>query len=216
MKITSLFLHMCVCVFFAFTITGCKSTLHQSKTKLEVKLQTVKLLNSAKGQTSWQKLHLVNSWVNNAMQQSEDLTIWHIEDYWASPIEALAKGAADCEDFALTKYFLLREAGVPANQLFLSHVDYQYQIAPHMVLVFYDLTDSGYYVLDNIVTDIKPSIKRQDLQFKYSFNENKVFTGRPVEFKDIKNSSPDQISNWAKVLRKWKKEKHGIALKTTL
>lgn len=205
MKLAPLFIPLFICL--AFTANGCKSTAVQPKPVSEVKRQTVTLLNSMKGKTHWQQLKLVNNWVNNAMEQGEDLAIWHQEDFWASPIQALTKGAADCEDYAITKYFFLREAGIPAQQLFLSHVNYQYQAAPHMVLVFYNTKDDGYYVLDNIVEHIAPSIKRQDLSYKYSFNEETVYTGAPPLFKHVVSSTPEQIGNWKRVVNKWKEEK---------
>ncbi|MDM8349520.1 transglutaminase-like cysteine peptidase [Pseudomonas sp. sp1636] len=48
--------------------------------------------------------------------------MWGERDYWATPIEALVKGAADCEDYSLAKYFSLRQLGVPTGKLRLTYV----------------------------------------------------------------------------------------------
>lgn len=157
--------------------------------------------------SEWQKVTRVNQWVNNQLQQGTDLQIWQTEDYWASPLEALKKGAADCEDYAVAKYFLLIEAGVKPSKLVLSHVDYKYQEAPHMVLIYENIEDKGFYVLDNIVSEIKPSFLRQDLTYKYSFNATTLLTGRPPTFSAVSGSNPNQIRVWAEVLQKWESEK---------
>ena len=34
-------------------------------------------------------------------------------DYWATPAESIGSDGADCEDFSIAKYFLLKELGVP-------------------------------------------------------------------------------------------------------
>lgn len=42
-----------------------------------------------------------------------DSSIWKMPDYWATPLQTLAKGAGDCEDFVIGKYFSLIKLGVP-------------------------------------------------------------------------------------------------------
>jgi predicted transglutaminase-like cysteine proteinase len=186
---------------------GCSTTEIRTLSTEEASNKALNLLATAKNTTQWQRVQLVNNWVNNAMEQSEDITIWGEEDYWASPLEAISKRVGDCEDYAITKYFFLREAGIPTRQLFLSHVEYANQTAPHMVLIYHNENDNGYYVLDNIITHIKPWHNRQDLQYKFSFNEKAVFTGSPSKFLPINGSSPSQINQWRKTLSKWNMEK---------
>lgn len=189
----------------ALSITACKTT--HTPPPLSPDKLIVNILIRAKDKNQWQQIQLINAWVNNRMSQSTDLAIWGKKDFWASPFESINAGAADCEDYALMKYFLLREAGVPASNLVLSHVSFKYESAPHMVLTYINKEDNGFYILDNIVKEIKPSFYREDLLFRYSFNENAVFTGRPPHFKSIEKSHPTQIKNWNSVIEKWTEEK---------
>src|SRR5262245_10860403 len=39
----------------------------------------------------------------------DDSQHWGAEDYWATPAESVASNGADCEDYTIAKYFLLKE-----------------------------------------------------------------------------------------------------------
>ena len=39
------------------------------------------------------------------------------EDYWKTPVEFLADGSGDCEDFAIAKYYFLLKAGVSDDDM---------------------------------------------------------------------------------------------------
>ncbi len=49
-----------------------------------------------------QKLVEVNDFFNR-MRFMNDIDHWGEEDFWATPVEFLASGAGDCEDFSITK-----------------------------------------------------------------------------------------------------------------
>lgn len=63
------------------------------------------------------KLRAVNDFFNRSLRFTDDIEIWQQEDYWATPVEALVKGAADCEDYAIAKYVTLRRLGVASDKL---------------------------------------------------------------------------------------------------
>ncbi len=71
---------------------------------------------------------------------------WGKSDYWATPVEFMARGG-DCEDFAIAKYVALRALGVPEERLRLAVVHDKEKNIPHAVLVVY--ADSDAYILDN-------------------------------------------------------------------
>ncbi|RYG28700.1 MAG: hypothetical protein EON93_18085, partial [Burkholderiales bacterium] len=48
----------------------------------------------------------------NRLPYVSDRQNWSMSDRWATPAEMFARGG-DCEDYALTKYFALRELGFP-------------------------------------------------------------------------------------------------------
>jgi predicted transglutaminase-like cysteine proteinase len=46
-----------------------------------------------------------------------DLALYGAEDVWSPPLATFAKGAGDCEDYAIAKFFAFQEAGVSADDL---------------------------------------------------------------------------------------------------
>ena len=178
-----------------------------NKSWAESPAELAAMLEESRSKSNWQKVKLINRWVNQAASQSTDLLIWQQEDYWASPLELLNKKSADCEDFAITKYLLLKEAGLSMTTLYLSHVELEGQSEPHMVLVYHNMDDQGFYILDNVEALIKPTVFRGDLHYKYSFNEHGIYSGEPGQFAIIPNASPTQLQMWQQVLNKWQQER---------
>lgn len=76
------------------------------------------------------QLDRVNRWVNSRADFVNDGG-----DRWAGAAELLARGAGDCEDFALAKLQLLRQLGFPAEDLYLVVVRDLVRRADHAVLV---------------------------------------------------------------------------------
>ncbi len=60
-----------------------------------------------------ERLTLVNTFFNKNIRFGTDLEVWEQEDYWATALETLGRGAGDCEDFVVAKYFSLVALGVP-------------------------------------------------------------------------------------------------------
>lgn len=87
----------------------------------------------------------VNSYVNKTRYILDNKN-WGKSDYWATPVEFLARGG-DCEDYAIAKYTALRTLGVPEERLRVAIVHDKQKNIPHAVLVVY--TDEGTYILDN-------------------------------------------------------------------
>jgi len=84
------------------------------------------------------QLAAVNDFFNAQVAWRDDREVWGQVDYWASPLEMLAKGAGDCEDLAMGKYFALLGLGLPEASLRLVYVRAQYQgrVQAHMVLAW--------------------------------------------------------------------------------
>jgi predicted transglutaminase-like cysteine proteinase len=129
------------------------------------------------------RLQKVNDFFNRKLAYFDDQEIWGLSDYWATPMESLSKGKADCEDYVIAKYFALRNMNVPDNQLRLIYVKARIGDAnsriqqAHMVLAYYPSATAEPLVLDNLVSDIRPASKRSDLHPIFSFNGQGVFTG---------------------------------------
>ncbi|MCW8907990.1 MAG: transglutaminase-like cysteine peptidase [Sedimenticola sp.] len=116
-----------------------------------------------------EKLDRVNRFFNRLHYRS-DLSIWGRSDYWATPLEALGKGEADCEDYSIAKYFTLREMGVAEERMRIMYVKALDLDQAHMVLAYYADEGGVPLLLDNLKADIVPADKRRDLEPVYSFN----------------------------------------------
>ena len=127
------------------------------------------LLATSPSLAEMQKLEAVNTFFNR-LNFTPDRQTWQREDYWATPLETLALGAGDCEDFALAKYFTLTALGVEESRLRLTYVKALKLNQAHMVLTYYAEPDAAPWVLDNLDPRIKPATDRDDLVPVYSFN----------------------------------------------
>ena len=120
--------------------------------------------------TDREKLEKVNSFFNKNIVFVSDMDNYGVEDYWATPVEALSRGAGDCEDYAIAKYFSLKIMGVAEEKLRIAYVkSLQYNMF-HMVMLYYSNPGADPLVLDNLVNSIKPASERRDLLPIFTFN----------------------------------------------
>ena len=63
------------------------------------------------------RVEAVNVRINQAIRYVSDYEQFGVADRWSSPLQALASGKGDCEDYAIVKYGVLREAGVAEADL---------------------------------------------------------------------------------------------------
>ncbi|HTN62746.1 MAG TPA: transglutaminase-like cysteine peptidase [Devosia sp.] len=109
--------------------------------------------SAARGLATPRLLALVNREVNLAMAYQPDSRNWGTGDYWANPVEIARKGAGDCEDFAVAKFWMLRALGVPAERLQIVVLSDVKRQVYHAVLVVHDGGKS--YVLDNLSETVR-------------------------------------------------------------
>jgi predicted transglutaminase-like cysteine proteinase len=89
----------------------------------------------------------INRAVNLSIRPASDWSQYGYADYWASPLQTLGSGAGDCEDYAIVKYFVLRELGVPVSDLRLVIVrDDKRQLEHAVTAVRYE---QRWLILDN-------------------------------------------------------------------
>ena len=117
-----------------------------------------------------EKLAVVNDFFNSNVLFVDDIVLWGKEDYWATPIEMLSIGGGDCEDYSIAKYFTLKQIGVDEDKLRITYVKAVNLDQAHMVLTYFETKRSAPLVLDNLINEIKPASRRQDLIPVYSFN----------------------------------------------
>lgn len=121
-----------------------------------------------RGHDPYQVLGAVNRLANRRPYRS-DLANFHKSEYWASPLEFLAK-SGDCEDHAIFKYALLRYLGFPADALRVVLVKRKTDGLGHAVLAAY-LGDTV-YILDTANDLVRPQREVTTYTPVFSFNEN--------------------------------------------
>jgi predicted transglutaminase-like cysteine proteinase len=128
------------------------------------------LIENSQTLSELEKLEVVNTFFNSNVLFINDINLWQQEDYWATPVEMLAIGAGDCEDYSIAKYFTLKEIGIPEEKLRITYVKATEIGQAHMVLTYFETKRSIPLVLDNLKIDIQPATERTDLVPVYSFN----------------------------------------------
>lgn len=150
----------------------------------------------------------VNEFFNRRILFRDDMSVWGVVDHWASPLELLAQGAGDCEDYAIAKFFALLAGGVPVARLRLVYV----RVAvggpggaqqAHMVLAYYADANREPLILDNLVNEVRPASRRPDLTPVFSFNSEGLWqgTGRVAE-----GDAQARLSRWREVVAKARAE----------
>ncbi len=159
------------------------------------------LIRGDRSRTDRDKLQKVNHFFNSRIRFANDLEVWGVEDYWATPVEFLGKGAGDCEDFAISKYFTLKAMGVSDEKLRITYVKaVQYNIH-HMVLTYYPEPEAEPLVLDNLVDSINPASRRPDLVPVFGFNGSGLWMAKQ-RGQGKTSGSPNRIRLWQDVLKK--------------
>lgn len=160
-------------------------------------------MGRAAGQDEEARARAMNSFFNQHLDYVDDGEAWGAVDHWASPLESLARGQGDCEDFAIGKYFSLVALGVPMQKLRLVYVRVQLPGAamatPHMVLAYYPSPGADPLILDNLVEEVRPASKRPDLQPVFSFNAEGLWQGSRGE---RAGDPAARLSRWRDVLAK--------------
>ena len=175
--------------------------LGNAKTRL---LAWNELMQTSSGLGETEKLKLVNSFFNRQFRFSDDSRNWRQTDYWATPVEALIKGAGDCEDYSIAKYFTLRRLGVPSEKLRITYVKALQYNQAHMVLTYYASPTATPLVLDNLIGEIRPASLRKDLLPVYAFNAEGLY------LPNGKKGDSKKLSRWQELLQKMKAEGFAI------
>ena len=135
-----------------------------------------------------------------------DEALWKQKDYWATRMEFIGKGAGDCEDFVIAKYFTLKQLGVPTTKLFFTYVKAVKFQQAHMVLTYYETPKSIPLVLDNINFKILPATKRNDLIPVYSFNGDALYLAKQQGLGEIVPSGMQKNKKWFELVDKIRRE----------
>ena len=169
------------------------------------------MLQAGASLTDADRIKRANSFFNQQMQFADDSVVWSQPDYWATPMESIGKGAGDCEDFAIAKYFSLLQMGVAPEKLRLIYVRAKTGSAEgaptqaHMVLAYYAQPEAEPLIMDNLIPDIRPASRRPDLVPVFSFNSAGVFAGI-AGGESAAAGGTGRLSRWEDLLRRAKAE----------
>jgi predicted transglutaminase-like cysteine proteinase len=114
-----------------------------------------------------QKLSQVNRYFNR-WPYKEDTEVYGMREYWASPMEFLRR-SGDCEDFAIAKFFALRQLGFSNEEMRVIILWDRIRAIGHAVLAVYEKNDI--LVLDSLSDRILSHWKYKQYVPQYSMNE---------------------------------------------
>ncbi len=127
------------------------------------------LLQELKNAKAIKKLNVVNTWVNQ-IRYASDKKVYHTSDYWATLYQFIGKGRGDCEDYTITKYYILKNLGIDIHRMKFAYVIYKNRKGKkisHMVLVYFKVPKpkkrADILILDNNNRRILPASKRPDI-----------------------------------------------------
>ncbi|HEY7775574.1 MAG TPA: transglutaminase-like cysteine peptidase [Kineobactrum sp.] len=156
--------------------------------------------------TDEQKLEHVNTFFNRLVRWRQDSEIWQQEDYWATPLETMARQEGDCEDFAIAKYMTLLLAGVDVHKMRITYVKaqvggpYSTVTQAHMVLAYYGASSADPLILDNMVAEIHPASRREDLKPVFGFNSQGLWVGTAAT--PALSDPGARLSRWRNILQR--------------
>ncbi|ARS53495.1 transglutaminase-like cysteine peptidase [Kushneria konosiri] len=146
------------CLALPFTSSAKAFTWWDDSREMAITQSRAELVQQVRQYQGLAQLQYVNRVVNNAARQQEE----EGTDIWKGFDRLTREGYGDCEDFAIAKYQILREAGMSPERLdFLAARD---TLTPtyHAVLR-YQKKDGSYLILDNLTPLILPQTQRTDL-----------------------------------------------------
>jgi len=126
------------------------------------------LVDGERGKDLPTQLREINGAMNHRPYVS-DLANWHVQDYWATPLEFMARGG-DCEDYAIAKYMALRELGFPVDDMRVVVLNDLNLGVAHAILVVY--VKGTALVLDNRISTVIPADAIRHYRPVYSINEH--------------------------------------------
>jgi predicted transglutaminase-like cysteine proteinase len=136
-----------------------------------------KLMKPKAESTALEKLKKVNQFFN-MFRFIDDIKLWGVSNYWATPVEFIGVNGGDCEDYSIAKYFTLLELGIADEKMRITMVKAVKLNQYHMVLAYYETPSAMPLILDNLDGIIKPASQRNDLIPIYSFNASQLWLNK--------------------------------------
>ncbi len=126
-----------------------------------------RIIRQAGNLGAFERLKKVNAYFNRWPYRL-DIDVYGVSDYWATPREFLQL-SGDCEDYSITKYYALRQMGVPPEKLRIVLLRDAIRNISHAVLAV-ELNGET-YILDNMSDLVLVHLKYKHYVPQYSVNE---------------------------------------------
>jgi predicted transglutaminase-like cysteine proteinase len=126
-----------------------------------------KIIREARGQAAFEQLKTVTAYFNRWPYRL-DIDVYGESEYWATPQEFL-RLSGDCEDYSITKYYALKQLGVPIDRMRIVMLFDTIRGIAHAVLAVKQGDET--YVLDNLTDMVLPHQRYEHYRPQYSVNE---------------------------------------------
>ena len=146
------------------------------------------------------RIGFANAAINQLVAYADDTELAGT-DCWLTPLETLALGRGDCEDIAITKFFLLLASGADPSEVRLLYARHHDPALPglaaaHIVaLARHPYADP--LVLDNLSLSALPVSSRPDLEPVFSFDRSQLWSG---VCGTCQGRAPARLRLWREVL----------------
>ena len=137
------------------------------------------VLGSWKGLSPKEQLNKVNTFFNQWPYRL-DIDNYKMADYWATPLEFIKK-SGDCEDYAIIKYFALKQLGFNPEDMRVVIVRRTLFNDVHAVLAVY--LDGDAFILDNLSSVVVSHSKNNSYAPQFSVNEFHRWNHFPINKK---------------------------------
>jgi predicted transglutaminase-like cysteine proteinase len=134
-------------------------------------------VRSLRGLPPRRQLAELNSFLNRWIYRL-DSENFNVEDYWASPLEFLAR-SGDCEDYAIIKYVSLKALGFDVKDLRIVVVQDVVRNLPHAVLAVY--LERDIFIMDSLFEAVLSHRQVTFYRPYYSVNETTRWAHVPTQ-----------------------------------
>jgi predicted transglutaminase-like cysteine proteinase len=111
----------------------------------EIRLEAI--VEIARAREGRARIGAINRAVNLTIRPASDERRFGVADHWSGPLETIASGEGDCEDYAILKLLALHQAGIARNDLRLVIVRERASPSAHAVAAV--RLDGRWLLLDN-------------------------------------------------------------------
>ena len=129
-----------------------------------------------KGLKLLEQINIVNKFFNRSPYRL-DVDIYGIRNYWATPSEFM-KNFGDCKDYAIIKYFALKQLGVDPNSMRIVVLTDAIRNLEHAVMAVYH--EGNAYILDSSNNLVLPHTQLTHYKPQFSVNEKYRWIHMPI------------------------------------